>query len=412
MTDYSALVEPTRVHSRLYCEEEIFRDEIERIWHTTWVYVGHVSEVPRTNDFVTKSIGPTPVLLVHNHKGEIDLLLNKCAHRGNQLCAYTKGNSATFTCPYHSWSFSNTGELRGYAYPDGYLNTDKSDYSLGRVPRIDIYRGFVFGSFAKDGQSLQDHLGGAKASIDQLLDNSPEGELNLSAGFLQHRTKANWKFILENETDGYHPGFVHGSVFQVANSNIRNLYGPDSTALTRDLGNGHTEFDLRPEWRRHGEPLNWFGTNEQRMPAYVEAMNRAYGNERAREIMIDGSPHTMVFPNLFIAEIQIFVLQPVAVDETIQHVTAVQFKGTPDMNRRLRQQTMGSVGPAGLLLADDTEMYERNHRGAKIRDPEWVTLRRGLHREKFDENGFLVGHATDEVPQRAIWRHYLKLMTA
>src|SRR3546814_10595942 len=80
--------------------------------------------------------------------------------------------------------------------------------------------------------------------------------------------------------------------------------------------------------------------------------------------MIDGSPHTMIFPNLFIAEIQIFVLQPIAVDESIQHVTAVQFKGAPDINRRLRQQTMGSVGPAGLLLADDTEMYERNHRGA------------------------------------------------
>ena len=56
--------------------------------------------------------------------------------------------------------------------------------------------------------------------------------------------------MLENETDGYHPGFVHGSIFQVTDSGIANLYGSDSTALTRDYGNGHTEFDLRPEWRR------------------------------------------------------------------------------------------------------------------------------------------------------------------
>src|SRR5690606_26867195 len=163
-------------------------------------------------------------------------------------------------------------------------------------------------------------------------------------------TKANWKFMLENETDGYHPGFVHASIFQVTQSGIANLYGKESTALTRDYGNGHTDFDLRPEWRRLDTPLKWSGTSDERLPDYTAAMKAAYGDERARQIMIDGSPHTMIFPNLFIAEIQLFVLQPMAVDETIQHVTAVQFKGAPDINRRLRQQTMGSVGPAGLLL--------------------------------------------------------------
>ncbi|MBO4221725.1 Rieske 2Fe-2S domain-containing protein [Bradyrhizobium neotropicale] len=410
--DYRTLIEPTRVRSVVYHDPQIFEQELERIWHRTWVYVGHTSEVPNKNDYVTKSIGATPVLMVHDRDGKISLLLNKCPHRGNQLCAYRQGNRGTFTCPYHSWTFANTGDLIGYAYADGYGDADKSAFSLGRVPRVGIYRGFVFGSFANEGPSLEEHLGGATASIDQLLENSPEGELELTAGFLQHRTKANWKFMLENETDGYHPAFVHGSVFQVTDSGIGKLYGPQSTALTRDFGNGHTEFDLRPEWRRIGKPLEWFGTSETRFPQYVKAMEQAYGTERARRIMIDGTPHIMIFPNLFIAEIQLFVLQPIAVDETIQHVTALQFKGAPELNRRLRQQTMGSVGPAGLLLADDTEMYERNHRGAVINDPEWVTLTRGLHRERRDENGYRIGHSTDEVPQRAIWRHYTELMTA
>lgn len=409
--DYRALIEPSRVHSSLYYDESIFQDELERIWYRTWVYVGHESEVPNRNDYVTKSIGPTPILMVRDRTGEIRLLLNKCPHRGNQLCAYQSGNRTTFTCPYHSWTFSNDGQLMGFAFADGYEGCDRKEFGLGRVPRIANYRGFIFGSFAEEGPSLEEHLGGARASIDQLLDNSPAGELDLTAGFLQHRTRANWKFMLENETDGYHPAFVHSSIFSVAESAIGSLYGPESTAMTRDFGNGHTEFDLRPEWRRRGNPLEWFGTTEARLPDYAAAMRETHGNERAREIMIDGSPHTMIFPNLFIAEIQLFVLQPVAVDETIQHVTAVQFKGTPDFNRRLRQQTMGSVGPAGLLLADDTEMYERNHRGAAIRDPEWITLTRGLHRERRDERGFLVGHSTDEVPQRGIWRHYLEMMT-
>ena len=66
--------------------------------------------------------------------------------------------------------------------------------------------------------------------------------------------------LAENETDGYHPQFVHGSIFGVAGSAIGELYGDKSTAVTRDLGNGHTENDLRPEFRRFGEPMGWFGT--------------------------------------------------------------------------------------------------------------------------------------------------------
>jgi fatty-acyl-CoA synthase len=91
-------------------------------------------------------------------------------------------------------------------------------------------------------------------------------------------------------------------------------------------------------------------------------------------------------------------------------VTAIQFAGAPDLNRRMLQQTLGSVGPAGFLLADDSEMYERNQRGVQVRRPEWLVLKRGVHRERLDERGHVVGDATDEVPMRAIWAHYRSLM--
>lgn len=104
------------------------------------------------------------------------------------------------------------------------------------------------------------------------------------------------------------------------------------------------------------------------------------------------------------------MIQPLGVDDSVQHVTALQFKGAPDLNRRLRQQTMGSVGPAGFLLADDSEMYERCHRGVLARNPEWIFLGRGEKRQRQDELGFIVGHVTDEVPSRGIWTHYRKLM--
>jgi phenylpropionate dioxygenase-like ring-hydroxylating dioxygenase large terminal subunit len=410
--DLDQLVRGNRVHGSLYRDPAIFQEELEKIWYRTWVYVGHESEVPNVDDFVMKSIGPRPVIMTRDREGRIHLLQNSCPHRGNQVCTEPKGNARTFTCPYHKWTFANDGRLTAVAFADGYDGTDMSTLGLGRVPRVASYRGFVFGSFAADGPTLEEHLGGAAETIDRLCDTSPEGEVEITAGFLQHRVKANWKFVVENETDGYHPAFVHASIFSVAESGIGALYGSKSTALTRDFGNGHTEIDLRPEFRRIGQPLGWFGTTADHLPDYVEKMLQAYGEKKATEIMIDGTPHVMIFPNLFIAEIQIFVIQARAVDDTVQHVTALQFKGTPDLNRRLRQQTMGSVGSAGFLLADDAAMYERTHRGVLSGEHEWLFLARGEHRERDDENGYRVGHATDEVSSRGIWQHYRTLMEA
>lgn len=405
------LIQHDRVHGSLYTDADLFEAELERIWYRTWVYVGHVSEVPEPNDYVVKSIGPQSVIMSRDKQGGIHLLLNRCAHRANLVCDAPKGNSSAFRCPYHGWTFANTGKLLGYPFNSGYGGPEaKQELGLGRVARVAEYKGFVFGSMADDGPTLDEHLGGAVEAFDRLTRLSPSGEVELSAGWLRHRVTANWKMLMENETDGYHPQFVHASIFSVAKSGIGDLYGDKSIAVCRDLGGGHTENDLRPEFRRIGQPLGWFGTTPDKVPDYVGQMEQTYGAAHANEILIDGAPHVMIFPNLFIAEIQLFVLQPLAVDETVQHVTAVQFRGSPDINRRLLQQTIGSVGPAGFLLADDSEMYERNQRGVRVRDPEWLQLRRGTHRERRDEGGFMVADATDELPQRAMWQHYKQLM--
>jgi phenylpropionate dioxygenase-like ring-hydroxylating dioxygenase large terminal subunit len=407
---YEDLVQAQRVHGSLYTSPAVFADELERIWYRSWVYVGHVSEIARPGDYVRKTIGPQDVIMSRSTDGEVHLLLNRCAHRGNLVCEAAAGNSSSFRCPYHGWTYRNSGELLGYPFPQGYGGRRTLDLGLGRVPRIGVHQGFVFGSFAEDGPTLAEHLGEAAGEIDRLVRLSPEGEVELTAGFLQHKARANWKLLAENETDGYHPQFVHASIFSVAQSGIGALYGEKSTAVTRALGNGHSENDLRPEFRRLGVPLGWFGTTEEKVPHYAAAMRERYGRE-ADDILVEGAPHVMIFPNLFIAEIQLFTIQPLAADLTVQHVTAVQFRGAPEMNRRMLQQSIGSVGPAGMLLADDTEMYERNQAGLAELRPEWLDIRRGAGREEVDDRGLTIGAATDETGMRGFWAHYRQLMT-
>ena len=411
-THWADLIRPTQVHGSLYTDAAIFQAELEKIWYRGWVYVGHSSEVPGADDFVMKSIGPEPVVMTRDRSGQIHLLHNRCPHRGNRVVMADHGRSRSFTCPYHGWTFENDGRLRGFPFADGYEGVDRSTLGLGKVARVATYKGFVFGSMADAGISLAEHLGAAAQAIDALCLTSPEGEVEVTAGYLKHKVRSNWKFLVENETDGYHPSFVHASIFQVAQSGIGGLYSAQSSAVSRYFGDGHSENDLRPEFRQRDVPMSWFNTTADRLPDYTARMQAAYGPERARQIMIEGTPHIMIYPNLFIAEIQLFVIQPLSVNETVQHVTALQFKGAPDLNRRLRQQTMGSVGPAGFLLADDAEMYERTQLGVQARRPEWLFLGRGQHRERVDAQGHLIGDATDETPSRGIWRHYRSLMEA
>ncbi len=406
---YGELIHPDKVHGSMYTDPEIFADEMAKIYYNSWVYVGHESEVPEPDDYVVKFIGPQSVIMTRSRDGVVHLMQNRCAHRGNLVCAAPKGNASAFRCSYHGWTYNNDGSLLGFPYKKGYDGVvEKKDISLGKL-RTESYQGFVFGTFATDGPTLREHLGNATECFDRLVRLSPAGEVQISAGWLKHRVKANWKMLLENETDGYHPQFVHASIFNVADSVIGSLYSDKSTAVCRDLGNGHTENDLRPEFRRMNVPMGWFGASAEKVPNYVEAMRNSYG-AGAEEILIDGSSHAMIFPNLFIAEIQLFVIQPLAVDQTVQHVTAVQFKDGHDLNRRVLQQSIGSVGPAGFLLADDSELYERTQRGVAMRTPEWALLSRGLQREYVDEDGRLVSNNTDETTLRAIWRHYLSVM--
>jgi phenylpropionate dioxygenase-like ring-hydroxylating dioxygenase large terminal subunit len=413
MTDFRRLVEPSRVHGSLYTDPRVFTAELARIWYRTWVFIGHASEVREPGDYVRKTLGLQDVIMTRGSDGAIHLLLNRCAHRANLVCEAARGNASSFRCPYHGWTYRNTGELIGFPFNQGYGGKDtiESELSLARVPRVGSYRGFVFASMAADGPALTEHLGEAAGELDRLARLSPDGEVELTAGWLRHRTRANWKLLAENETDGYHPQFVHGSIFSVTGSPIGALYSDKSAAVTRDLGDGHSENDLRPEFRRAGQPMRWFGTTQDRVPGYVSRMREAHG-DAAEQILIEGAPHVMIFPNLFVAEIQVFVIQPVSAGESVQHSTAVQLAGAPELNRRMVSQSVGSVGPAGMLLADDTEMYERNQRGLAMLAPEWLDIRRGLARERTDERGLRVGTATDETAMRGFWQHYLTLMEA
>ena len=127
--DYRELVHTDRVHGSLLHDPEIFADEMERIFVQGWVFVGHESEVKNDGDWVRRQLGNESVLMVRAENGEVNVLANRCSHRGTALCWEHKGNTAFFQCTYHNWRFGLDGGLRAVPFPDGY-SKPKEDLGL------------------------------------------------------------------------------------------------------------------------------------------------------------------------------------------------------------------------------------------------------------------------------------------
>ena len=411
--DYTSLVKSDRVHASLYRDPRVFDDEMERIFHRSWVFVGHESEIPRAGDFVTRTLGRQPVILARARDERAVVLLNRCMHRGTMVCTAPHGHARNFQCPYHGWTYDVTGELLGVSYPGGYASLDKRSRGLLHAPRVESYRGFVFASLGADGITLAEHLGPATRLIDRSCDLSPEGEVELSARWVRHRCPANWKMLPENDSDGYHLGFVHLALFKtVESAQYQRVVGDERAikAVVRDWGRGHIEIDWSPGYER---PFEWLGNaSGPAVAEYVSQMERRYGAEAARRRLLEGPAHAFIFPNLFLGETNIAIVQPIDVAESVHWHTPMFLKGVPQFNGRLLRMAEAGMGPASFLMPEDLTVASRNQLGLEARGNEWIELRRGLTREYIDTDGRAVSHVTDETTNRALWQHYLSVMTA
>ena len=100
-----------RLDRAAFTDEQLFELEMKYIFEGNWVYLAHESQIPNVNDYLTVFIGRQPVVITRSKDGKLNALANTCTHRGAVLCRFKKGNKSSFTCPFHGWTFSNSGKL-------------------------------------------------------------------------------------------------------------------------------------------------------------------------------------------------------------------------------------------------------------------------------------------------------------
>lgn len=412
------LVEEDRVHRDLYIDPEVFQLEMERLWSRTWIYVGHTSQVPQAGDFITVDIAAKPLILLRQADGSVRVLMNRCAHKGTKLVYDFAGNTGkTLRCPYHAWTYRLDGTLLNIPLKQGYDGTGLRETGLAAVTH-EVYRGFVFARLA-DGPGLREYFGDSLSSIDNLADRSPEGELEITGGCLRYLHNCNWKMFVENLNDTMHPMIAHassaGTAKKLWEGKPAEMPKPMAIEQYAPFANDYKFFDdmgVRVYPHGHGFSGVNFSIHSaySSIPEYEQAMQRAYGPERAKQILGTVRHNTVYYPSLTIkgAIQSIRVARPLAADKTVIESWTFRLKGAPAkllertvMYNRLINSPMSVVGH------DDLHCYRSAQEGLAAEGNEWVSLHRNF---RPGERGEMTGNGTSEISMRNQFRAWREFM--
>lgn len=428
--DWDTLVQEDRVHRLVYTAPDIFEAEMTHIFGGVWTYLAHESQILNNDDYVTVRLGHRPLIVLRDAKGQLRALFNRCTHRGATLCRNANGSAKVFQCAYHGWTFMNTGELRGVPWPEGYACDFKdSAFNLVQLPRVESYRGFIFGTFNPSMPSLTEYLGPARKPIDEWLDRHPGGRVVVSEAN-RLKFKGNWKLAYDNSADGYHVKFSHRSLldtenrFKTDNEKGMSFYKdhPDEAPMyVQYCGNGHHFKDKRPniDQQRPGALWEIEGTAPG-MEYFEEEMRQQLGNDApyALDLAASEPVNINVFPNLLILGNHIQVIEPVSVTETntTWYGTAVvdedgALGGTLGLINQFRMRTQEGFPNFGEV--DDATNFEEIQRGLACTEDEWVYMHRGLglsERYTIEADGTIKAPATDEVFMRETFKEWKRLM--
>ncbi len=427
--DWDELVQEDRVHRLIYTDPAIFEAEMTHIFGGTWVYLAHESQIPNDNDYITGRLGLRPLIIVRDANGKVRALYNRCTHRGTTLCRFEKGNAKSFQCPYHGWNFLNTGKLRGVPWPDGYACDFRDPkFNVAQVPRVESYRGFIFGTLNLDMPPLKEWLGPIAQPIDEWLDRNPGGKVVVcEANRLKY--KGNWKLAYDNSGDGYHVVYSHRSLLETENrladeANKGMAYyrnSPDAAPMyMRYMGNGHHLKDKRPNLNQRPGGLWAIESPHPGMEHTETEFRRRYG-ERADSLLdLAGSEpvNINVFPNMSLLGNHIQVFEPISVNETnaVWYGTRIVDEGgqigdAVDEINALRMRTQEGFPNFGEV--DDVANFEQIQRGLQCLEDEWVYMHRGLGipgRVKTLDDGTIMAPATDEAFMREYIKEWKRLM--
>ncbi|HVS81275.1 MAG TPA: aromatic ring-hydroxylating dioxygenase subunit alpha [Pyrinomonadaceae bacterium] len=220
------LAEASTIPAAWYTDGRVFELEKQMVFSRSWQFAARIDQLREAGDYVTTEIAGEPIVIVRGSDGELRGFFNVCRHHAAAVMTEPAGRANQMRCPYHGWTYSLEGELKGTPDFDGVCNFDREANGLVRIA-IATREQWVF--VRLDG-GHNPPLNNAQSDFDNSLGTDLIKQFqSLNLNWLERRRytlNCNWKVFVDNYLDGgYHVPHLHkglDSVLDYSNYTIEN----------------------------------------------------------------------------------------------------------------------------------------------------------------------------------------------
>ena len=146
-----------------YTDDYIFDLDIKNIFSKQWVFVGHISRIPKHGDYFLFNIANESIIIIRDKDNSIHAHYNVCRHRGSHICLEEQGNKKLLVCPYHAWSYNLNGTVKSARMM--YDDFDKKDWNLNKC-NLKIFEGLIFINLSKNPNDFNEFIAPTKKFIE------------------------------------------------------------------------------------------------------------------------------------------------------------------------------------------------------------------------------------------------------
>lgn len=190
------------IHSldaRYYTDPEIFERELAGLLSKTWQFAGHEARIPKVGDYFAFEIAGQNLFAIRGRDGQVRSFYNVCQHRAHELVSGS-GNTRVVVCPYHTWTYELTGQLRSGPNLKSVPGLNRSEICLTEV-RSESFHGFLFVNLDPDAAEMEAWFPGIREEILAFVPNIAALQ---PLEYVAVEEKCNWKVSVENYSECYH----------------------------------------------------------------------------------------------------------------------------------------------------------------------------------------------------------------
>jgi phenylpropionate dioxygenase-like ring-hydroxylating dioxygenase large terminal subunit len=418
------------VGRRIFSDAAVYQLELEQIFARAWQFMAHESQIPNVGDYFLTSLGEDRVIVVRDQDGAVQVLLNTCRHRGNAVCRAEEGNTSSFMCTYHGWTYDLQGKLVGVpGYKELYHEAlERERWGLIRAAQVATYKGFIFACLDPEAPTLYDYLGETGRMGINLL--AQHGTNRIVPGIQKYVLPCNWKLAADNVWDWYHPQISHSSALMSGYGAGQPAPNPNGGEAPRPASGAPPNFLEMPQLVLLGEyghaisgpeirPDSPFEQRVRSNPAFDDSWrDRAEAREALGPIGIKSRGHPHIFPNMWITGNQVSMRFPKGPFKTeVWWFTLLAEEVSEEKRKAQRFSANHTFGPAGMLQQDDGENWEQSTLGTRgvvsRRYPLHYAMGLGRGEQQDDESGPpRIQTKVNEHAQLWLYRNWAEWMAA